>query len=86
MFKRVTDDKKWFIDWIEQYSQFFESCNWYTFNFAHIEFENDKIMGGVEVTFVILGLGFRWRWNHTETEERKACTDAIEEIKGRRVP
>lgn len=80
--KKIKKEKKWFIDWTEEYSQFFQKCNWYTFTFAHIEFENDKIMGGAEVTFILLGLGFRWRWNHTETEKMKFCTDAIKEILG----
>lgn len=55
--------------WIEQWSQFLGGCNWYTFHPIHIEFEDDRIMGGVEVTVIILGLGFRARWNYAETEQ-----------------
>lgn len=65
--RRIDGEKSWFIDWVEQYSQFFERCNWYTYNLAHIEFENDVSMGAWDVTFIVFGLGFRARWNHTRT-------------------
>ena len=69
-----------FLELVEQYSQFFEECNWYEYRIAHIELENDVMMGGVEITFIVLGLGFRLRWNHTETEAMKHCRDAVKEI------
>ena len=74
-------EKNWFIDWQEEWSQFFESCNWYDFHVIHIHFENDKIMGGYEFSFILLGLGFRWRWNHTTTETMQECLEAVEDIK-----
>ena len=80
--KQVNDEEKsWFIDWVEQYSQFFRNDNWYTYNFAHIEFEWDKIMGGLEFTFILLGLGLRWRWNYTVTEKMQECMDMMAEVK-----
>ncbi|MGN8022282.1 hypothetical protein ACTJJ7_16390 [Phyllobacterium sp. 22229] len=57
------------FNWIEEWSQFFQSCNWYTFHPVHLEIEDDDAMGGFEVSIVIFGLGFRIRWNHTETEQ-----------------
>lgn len=74
-----SENQNWWIDWEEQYSQLFSKDNWYTYNFAHIEFEWDKMMGGLEATIIILGLGFRWRWNYTITEEYQRLVDLIEQ-------
>jgi hypothetical protein len=79
--RKLTVEKNWFIDWIEEWSQFFRDDNWYTFHPCWIEFENDKIMGGYEFTFVLLGCGMRWRWNHTSTPQMQDCLDAVEDIK-----
>lgn len=83
MIKRITTEpegENWFWEWIEEYSQFFRDDNWYTYHLCWIEFENDKMMGGYEITFIVLGIGFRWRWNHTETETMKYCKDAVKDI------
>lgn len=58
----------WLLALMEDYSQFFEPCNWRTFRFCHIEAEDDTMLGAFEITVVILGLGARVRWNHTRTE------------------
>lgn len=79
--KRTTTEKSWFIQWVEQYTQFIDRDNWYTYHVLSIEFENDKTMGGYEFTFIFLGLGFVWRWNHTETTTMKQCKDAIKDIR-----
>lgn len=81
MIRKLTADKNWFIEPIQQWSQLWETCNWYDYDLIWIRFENDIIMGGYEATFIILGLGFRWRWNHTVTEDMEYCLDAIESIK-----
>lgn len=82
MFRPMTkEDRNWWIYFIEQYSQFLGGCNWYTFNPIFIEFEDDRIMGGVAFTFIILGLGFRWRYNYKETPTMKKIRKSIEEIK-----
>jgi hypothetical protein len=70
-----------FIDRIEEWSQFFEGCNWYTFHPIKIEIEDDRHLGGVEATFIILGLGFRVRWNYQETEEVQELLRRVEDIK-----
>lgn len=71
----------WFIDWREDYSQFFRKDNWFTFVFFQLEFENDTIMGGWEITFMLLGLGFRLRRNHTETKLVKEVRSRIVDVK-----
>jgi hypothetical protein len=57
-----------FIDWVEDWSQFFGPCNWYTFRPILIEFEDDRAMGGIEATVIVLGLGFRARFNYARPE------------------
>ena len=68
------------FEFIEQYSQLFRIDNWYTFTFAFVEFENDKVMGALEFQVTLLGLGFRIRWNHTETETKKDIKEKIKNI------
>lgn len=70
-----------FIEPIEQWSQFFERCNWYDFTFIKFDVEDDRIMGGVECTLVLLGLGFRARWNYARTERVDEIARSVEEIK-----
>lgn len=41
-------ERRWFLDWVEEWSQFWEPCNWYTFHPIHLQVEDDRIMGGVE--------------------------------------
>jgi len=82
MYRQITkEDRNWFLEFIEEYSQFLGGCNWYTFHPVFIEFEDDRRMGGVEFTFVVLGLGFRWRWNYTETPATKRIKKAMRDIK-----
>lgn len=69
-----------FIEWTEEWSQFAGGCNWYTFHPIVIEFEDDRIMGGIEATFIVLGLGFRLRWNYTVTEKVQRIKDQVAEI------
>lgn len=69
------------IYWIEEWSQFFKSCNWYTFHPLQIEVEDERNMGGFEITVIILGLGFRARWNYEETEMVKGIKEQVERIK-----
>lgn len=69
-----------YLDGIEEWSQFFESCNWYTFRFCFFEFEWDRIMGGIESTFVFLGVGFRIRYNYVETDTVKHIKEQVDEI------
>lgn len=68
------------IHWHEQWSQFFEACNWYTFEFFHIEVEWEKMMGGYELTFTLLGLGFRARYNYEVTEVVEDIIMAVDDL------
>lgn len=69
-----------FIEWIEEWSQFFRFCNWYTFRPILIEFEDERNMGGLECTFIVLGVGFRARWNYRRTAQVESIIRQIEEI------
>lgn len=71
----------WLISFFEEYRQFFERCNWYTFHPIFFEIENDEILGGFEITIIVMGLGVRWRWNHTETKAMEDIKTQIQEIK-----
>lgn len=68
------------IFWIEEWSQLFTKCNWYTFNFLNIELEDDRIMGGVEVTVIMLGLGVRVRWNYKVTKDVSSIKEQVDKI------
>jgi hypothetical protein len=75
-----------FFDWIEDYSQLFGNNNWYNFRIMHIEPEWDRIFGGVELTFIVLGLGFRARWNYKETEDIKILKRRVKDITEGNIP
>ena len=69
-----------FIHWIEDWSQFFRPCNWYTLRPILVEFEDDRIMGGVELTAILLGVGFRVRFNYARTEKVDEMISSVEDI------
>lgn len=69
-----------FMEWVNEWPQLLGGCNWYTYHLVMIEFEDDRIMGAVECTFIILGLGFRARWNYKVTERVAFLQEAISEI------
>jgi hypothetical protein len=75
------EHENWLLQPIEEWSQFWQSCNWYTFHPIKIEIENDASLGGIEATIIILGVGLRWRWNHTETELGRKIADDITAIR-----
>ncbi|SDG34861.1 hypothetical protein [Pelagibacterium luteolum] len=72
-----------FIEWIEQWSQFFQPCNWYTFHPIHVEFEDERSMGGVECTIIVMGFGFRARWNYRRTEKVDEIVRQVAEFQER---
>lgn len=69
-----------FFEFQQDWTQLVQRCNWYTFRFATIEVEWDKVMGGVEATIVIAGLGFRVRHNYAETDTVKDIKRQVSEI------
>ena len=71
----------WYVDWIEEWSQLLSwNDNWYTFHPMQIEFEWDRILGGAEITIIILGLGFRVRWNYAETKTVLDLKNKVDEL------
>ena len=69
-----------FVEFSQQWSQFFQFSNWYTFNLINIEFEHEPIFGGTEFTFVLFGFGIRIRYNYEETEEVKDIMERVDRI------
>lgn len=65
---------------IEEWAQFIRRDNWHTFHPILVEFEGDWILGGVEVSIVILGLGFRLRWNYERTEKIDEIDRRVDEV------
>lgn len=66
---------------IEEWSQFFSKCNWYTFHPFMFEIEDERSMGGIEATVIIMGLGFRVRWNYAQTEMVDDIIQKVSEIR-----
>lgn len=82
MFRKVFEfGERFFIEFIEEWSQFFESCNWYTFRPVMVEIEDDRALGAFEMTIILLGVGVRFRYNHTMTETKREIIEAVEYIK-----
>lgn len=52
----------------EEWSQFFERCNWRTFRLVLVDIEDDKLFGAFETTITLVGIGLRLRWTHTRTK------------------
>lgn len=77
----LTDDNKdWFLSFRNDWD--FHPCNnWYDFTFIQLDFEWDKIMGGLEAHIAFMGLHLRWRWNYKMTDERQGLVDAVKDIK-----
>ena len=67
-----TEIGKWIFDF---YSQWEIDCNWYDFTVIKLRFEWDKILGGIEGCFGLMGFEFRVRYNYTVTDEMKRILD-----------
>lgn len=79
------EGERWLLQPIEEWSQFWQNCNWYTFHPISFEIEDDSALGGFEITIIILGIGVRWRWNHTDTEKMTEIKQAVSDIQSGRV-
>ncbi len=55
--------KRFVFTFIFEWEQIIPHFNWYTFTPIKVEFEYDKMLQGVEVCIVILGIGFIIRYN-----------------------
>lgn len=56
------------VTWLQQWTGLFGRNNWYDFDLVHLYVEWDRMLGGVELSAVLLGLGFTLRYNYAETE------------------
>ena len=56
--------ENFYITFHNEWKQWGKKFNWYTFTFFHLSFENEPYTGGVELMFMILGLGFTARYNY----------------------
>lgn len=65
---------------IEEWSQFFQPCNWRTFHFAHLMIEDEEMMGDLEVCIILLGLGFQIVWSYSDTETRRRIRSDIDRL------
>lgn len=73
---------KWDFYWLEEWSQLWSSCNWYDITPIKIQFEFDRVMGDIEFTFMILGLGFHCSYIYNENAETRVfCVDAVRRIR-----
>lgn len=45
-----------------------------------IEVEDDRMMGGIEATVIVLGLGVRVRWNYAVTEKVADIQEQVRRI------
>lgn len=69
------------FQFIEEWSQIWSRCNWYTFTPISMEFENDVHMGKAEAVVMFFGLGFRVAWcTNTDAEGRFIIKARMEEL------
>lgn len=64
----------------EEYTQFFQKCNWYTFTPIHFILDWEKDMGCFSVEFAIFGLGFVVTLRYKETKSVLHLRDQVEAI------
>ena len=74
--------KNIYITWHNEWSQLGQKFNWYTATVINLEFENEPYTGGIEMRFVLLGLGFTFRYNYDweNSEVGKLTEKSIEEL------
>ena len=69
---RDQHDKRFYLTFTEdcfvcfnnEWGQLKGKYNWISVTFIEIYFENEKMTGGLEFHFMLLGLGFNFRWNY----------------------
>lgn len=70
-----------FIQFVNEWPQFWGKYNWYDFTLIMIRFEKDLMLTGYEFEFVILGLGFRIRINDPDGEGYKEVMSRADDAK-----
>ncbi len=71
--------KNLFASFIWEWGQLRRGFNWRTFHLVMIEFEDDRMTGGIEATAILLGVGVRVRWTY-DTTYLDGLRDRISEI------
>lgn len=54
------------VEFYEEWSHFFEKCNWYTFTPFCLTFENEAYLGAFEVTLTLMGFTVRVTYQYNE--------------------
>lgn len=69
-----------------EWNQLGKKFNWYTATLINIEFENEPYTGGLEMRFILFGLGFTLRYNYdfenspTGKKVKEHFEESIEEL------
>ena len=71
---------RFLFEFIFEWKQLTPGWNWRTFHPIMIEFEDDRSLGGVETTIVILGVGFRFRYDYATTEMKEELNKRLEDF------
>lgn len=72
--------KKFSLDLVEEYSQYFSESNWLDFHIINLNIDDDIQMGSFAIEVIILGVGFRLCYQHTETDFRKEIEERAAEM------
>ena len=78
---KIFKKENWIFEFNNEWGQIFGKYNWYSFTFWHLYFENETHSGGVELHFMLLGLGFylRYNYNFEESEVGKNIREYLKE-------
>lgn len=75
--------KRIYVNFINEWAQFFGHYNWKNWNWCLLQFmyENDIILGAYELQIIVLGLGFRIRFTKSiKTPEMLDIEEQLKEI------
>lgn len=79
-FRRL-GSSRWLVEFINEWREFGPHLNWRTFHPLMLEIEDDRMMGAVEFTIIILMLGIRVRLTYTDTDFTAELAAHVESIK-----
>lgn len=78
---RAVPTSRWFASFINEWAQLGPDFNWRTWHPFMWEIEDDRMLGAVETSLIIFGLGVRIRYTYTETETMAGIKRSMDEIK-----
>jgi|SRR5579859_1495636 len=72
-----------FLHSVNEWNQFGQSFNWYTFHIWTCEVEYDEMLPGLDVRIILFGLGLRFRHNRNweGSEAQSIFEHALKEIR-----